>query len=100
MTYKWYETTGRFSGSLEGTSKSPTIFNVRANMLTASTFYQFKVVAFMTDDPSINNTATIDVDVGQQELIAIILGGAKRQVPMTNILEVYYTILGDPQRGK
>jgi len=44
------------------------------------TTYTFRVVGFMTETPSLNNTASVEVEVRRQDLKARITGGAFRQV--------------------
>ena len=79
MSFLWFEDTGLFSGALSGTSKNPRELAMAVGDLAASTSYSFRVVGFMTDTPSLNNSATVDVQVGQQDLVAVVAGGASRQ---------------------
>ena len=66
MSFAWFEDTGLYAGALSGTSKSPRILKLRAGSLAALASYTFRVVGWMTDDPAINNTATVEVEVAQR----------------------------------
>jgi len=79
MSFIWYEDTGGFTGSLTDTSKNPRFLNLAADSLEASTSYQFRVVGFMTDTPNVNNSATVEVQVSQQDVVAQISGGSYQQ---------------------
>jgi len=79
MTFKWVDVSGRYTGVLSGTSKNPRILKIPAGALAADTNYTFKAVGWMTDDPKVNNSATVIVEVGEQDLVATIAGGAFRQ---------------------
>ena len=80
MSFKWFEDSGLFTGPLAGTSKNPRELVVAAGQLQALQTLSFRVVGFMTDTPSINNSATVEVVVAQQALRAVVAGGASRQV--------------------
>jgi len=79
MNFAWHELTGAFTGDLTDTSRNPRILKVPKKTLLAGQNYTFSVVASMVNDPAINNTALVNVHVRQQELVAIIAGGAFRQ---------------------
>ena len=80
MDFIWFEDSGLFSGALSGTSKSPRLLTIPADSLEVLNTYSFRVIGFMTDSPHINNTATVEVTVEKQALVAIISGGAYRQI--------------------
>jgi len=95
MDFIWTETTGAYSGSLVST-KNPRLLNIPADSLDALTTYTFQVVGFMTDTPNINNTATVDVEVLQQSLVAIITGGAFQQYGIDTSFVLYGDESTDP----
>jgi hypothetical protein len=78
MGYIWSEISGNYADSLAST-KDPKTLSIAADVLTAETTYTFQVVGYMVDDPSINNTATVEVVVGLQKIVALIAGGSFRQ---------------------
>ena len=58
MSFLWYEDSGAYTGSLS-TSKNPRVLSVAADTFDTLTTYNFRVVGYMTDSPSINNTASV-----------------------------------------
>ena len=80
ISFVWHEHTGSFSGSLSGTSRNPRYLYIPADTFDPLTTYDFTLVGYMTDNPYINNTASVVVDVQQQSLVAIIEGGSYQQV--------------------
>jgi hypothetical protein len=79
ISFEWFEDTGAFTGDLSGTSKNPRILSVDADTLDAATTYTFRVVGYLTDTPYLNNSATVDVEVSQQPVVALIAGGSYQQ---------------------
>jgi len=80
MSFTWSEMSGQYTGDLSSTSKNPRQLSLAANELAADTSYTFRVVGYMTETTSLNNSATVVVEVGRQALDARITGGAFRQV--------------------
>ena len=80
MSFTWIETTGKFTGALSGTSKNPRVLEIAAGSLATHETFNFRVVGFMSDSPNVNNSASVDVVVAQQDVVARISGGASRQV--------------------
>ena len=82
MSFQWSEPSGLYSGSLSGTSKNPRMLNLPARALTAGQNYTFQVLGWLTDDPAVNNTAYVVVDVSPEDLVPQISGawvvGGKR----------------------
>jgi hypothetical protein len=75
MSWEWREDGGLFTtDELSGTSKNPRVLVLPAGSLAAATTYSFTVKGFMTDDPSVTNEATVVVQVGTQDLTAVIKG--------------------------
>jgi hypothetical protein len=80
LSFSWKEVTGHFNGLLSGTSKNPRVLSIPAGSLEAGLNYTFIATGWMTNDPSLNNTASVVVEVAYQDLIAVIDGGVYRQV--------------------
>lgn len=79
MGFIWSETSGgHLSGSLAST-KNPRALSIAKDTLIAETTYVFEVIGYMIDDPNINSTATVEVNVKLQDIIAIISGGTFQQ---------------------
>jgi hypothetical protein len=97
MSFAWYETTALlFSGEITGTSRNPRLLVLPAYTGTPLTTYTFRVVAFLTDDPNVNNTASVDLYVKQQALMASIAGGATRQIGYASAFTLDATGSVDP----
>ena len=79
MSFKWFEDTGTYTGALSGTSNSPRTLNIAASTLDPLHNYTFRVIGFMVDTPMINNSASLVVEVVEQDLVATISGGNYRQ---------------------
>jgi hypothetical protein len=95
MTFVWSELTGGYTGSLTS-SKNPRKLTLEPDSLDALNSYTFQVVGFMTDTPYINNTATVNVEVLQQRLVAIITGGAYQQYGIDTGFSLYGDESTDP----
>jgi hypothetical protein len=59
MSFVWYEDTGLYQGSLTGTSKNPRVLTLAGGTLDSLTSYSFTIVSYVTDMPSMNNSATV-----------------------------------------
>eukprot|EP00615_Pteridomonas_danica_P011705 CAMPEP_0114339650 /NCGR_PEP_ID=MMETSP0101-20121206/7864_1 /TAXON_ID=38822 ORGANISM="Pteridomonas danica, Strain PT" /NCGR_SAMPLE_ID=MMETSP0101 /ASSEMBLY_ACC=CAM_ASM_000211 /LENGTH=1211 /DNA_ID=CAMNT_0001472675 /DNA_START=790 /DNA_END=4425 /DNA_ORIENTATION=+ len=81
MSFIWSEESGAYTDSSGAftSSKNPRRLKIPSDSLEALTTYTFKVIGFMTDSPSINNSATIEVIVEQQDVVALITGGSYQQ---------------------
>ena len=80
MSFVWTELSGLYAGAVSGTSRNPRALVVAAKALAATKTYTFQVMGFMTDTPSLNNSATVTVVVGQQQLVPVVAGGSFQQV--------------------
>ena len=80
LSFSWREATGHFNGQLSGTSKNPRVLYIPAGSLEAGVNYTFIANGWMPNNPSLNNTASVVVEVAYQDLFAIIDGGVHRQV--------------------
>ena len=74
MSFQWSEPSRLYSGSLSGTSKNPRMLNLPARALTAGQNYTFEVLGWLTDDPTVNNTAHVVVEVQPEDLVPRISG--------------------------
>jgi hypothetical protein len=74
MSFSWVETSGAYSGALSGTSKNPRMLSLAANALAAGQNYTFRALGWLTDDPSVNNTAAVVVVVQPEALLPAISG--------------------------
>ena len=80
LSFSWDEATGHFNGQLSGTSKNPRILYIPAGTLEAGVNYTFIATGWMPNNPSLNNTASVIVEVAYQDLFAVIDDGVHRQV--------------------
>jgi hypothetical protein len=76
MSYVWREVTGKYAGSLSTTN--PRVLRVAKRQLLATESYEFKCSVALTDNPTSNNSATVEVVVNSQPVEAVIAGGAER----------------------
>jgi len=77
MSFQWTEVSGKLglsSSDLSSSSKNPRVVNIKEELLAATETYTFQVVGFMDSNPSVNNSAVVEVVVGQQDLVAGIGG--------------------------
>ena len=76
MGFTWVEVNGLLSpASLSGTSNNPRVLSLPAGALAAIDTYNFAVTAYLVDFPNVNNTASVQVAVGSEPLLANIAGG-------------------------
>ena len=86
MTYVWSETTGKYKGSLATTN--PRVLRIAKEQLLATESYEFSCFVALTDTPSSNNSALLDVVVQTQSVKARVAGGAERVSGTDQALEL------------
>ena len=94
MEFLWSETTGAYTGSLE--TKAPRVLNIDRHQLLPKMTYVFEVLARMVSEPNLNNTATLEVVVETQAVVAGIAGGVTTVVGMDSDLSMSASASVDP----
>merc|ERR1719230_1818309 len=97
MGYVWSELTGGYSGSFE--TKSPRVLNIDAKKLMPKKNYTFQVLAYMMSAPNISNTATLQVFVEEQPVVAGISNGATSTSGTDNYLVMDGSATYDPDNS-
>ena len=99
MGFSWFEDTGAFTGQLSGTSKNPRALEIPAGSLAAGVSYIFRVVGYMVDEMSLNNTGSVTVTIVPQDLVARIAGGAYQQIGRDTDFELDGSESEDPDES-
>ena len=79
--------------------RSASILAVPAETLEALGTYEFGVVGAMENDPAVNNSYSVAVQVAQQDVVARIAGGASRQVGYDSDFTLDASTSEDPDKS-